>query len=144
MDLNELRKLVNEACGVADSHSGAKMARTDLVTIAKDAQELVNMFGDDSELPDWVESKLTKAADYLNSVKKYIGGEIVRQQGGLMEDKTQNSKQQIIEEIARAGLEAMMNANDFALEKLIPNTKQRAAFTNDVKSAIKKILMKYS
>ena len=102
MKLEELKKLVDEACGDYDSQqhqqpqqgsfggekkaSGGKMARTDLVTIAKDAQELVNMFGDDAELPDWVESKLTKASDYLNSVKKYIGGEIVRQHGGLMEN----------------------------------------------------------
>ena len=102
MNLEKLRELVKEACDACDaqqphSHdkqpgfggeekaSGGRMARTDLVTIAKDAQELVNMFGDDTELPDWVESKLTKAADYLNSVKKYIGGEIVRQHGGLME-----------------------------------------------------------
>ena len=106
MKLEELKKIVNEmcdACDSKDSHShgdssdaktydgeekasGGKMARTDLVTIAKDAQELMNMFGDEAELPDWVESKLTKAADYLNSVKKYVGGEIVRQQGALMEE----------------------------------------------------------
>ena len=106
MKLEELKRLINEACGDYDAQqqqepqqepqhggfsgeekaSGGKMARTDLVTIAKDAQELLNMFGDDAELPDWVESKLTKASDYLNSVKKYIGGEIVRQQTGLMEE----------------------------------------------------------
>ena len=107
MNLDKLRKLVNEVCDACDAGqehqkhdhktgfegeekaSGGRMARTDLVTIAKDAQELVNMFGDDAELPDWVESKLTKAADYLNSVKKYIGGEIVRQQGGLMEEQAE-------------------------------------------------------
>ena len=101
MNLEQLRKLVQEACGDYDAQqqnqkpgfdgeekaSGGKMARTDLVTIAKDAQELLNMFGDDAELPDWVESKLTKASDYLNSVKKYIGGEIVRQQSGMMEEQ---------------------------------------------------------
>lgn len=102
MDLEKLRKLVNEMCDASDTPapnsgeqqpqhkgqeepSGSKMARTDLVTIAKESQELVNMFGDEAELPDWVESKLTKAADYISSVKRYIGGEIVRQQGGLME-----------------------------------------------------------
>jgi len=106
MNLEKLRELVKEVCDACDaqqphSHdkqpgfggeekaSGGRMARTDLVTIAKDAQELVNMFGDDAELPDWVESKLTKAADYLNSVKKYIGGEIVRQHGGLTEEQTE-------------------------------------------------------
>ena len=102
MNLEALKKLVNEVCGEAmpqqggysgkEKPSGGKMARTDLVTIAKDAQELVNMFGDESELPDWVESKLTKAADYLNSVKKYIGGEIVRSSGSLMEDDNTKSE----------------------------------------------------
>lgn len=105
MNLENLRKLVNEVCDTCDAGephqhehpqqqqqhqgkeepSGGKMARTDLVTIAKDAQELVNMFGDDAELDDWVEAKITKAADYINSVKKHLGGEIVRQHGGLME-----------------------------------------------------------
>ena len=114
MNLEQLRRLVNESCGDHDAQqapqqaptpqqqgnfsgeekaSGGKMARTDLVTIAKDAQELVNMFGDDAELPDWVESKLTKASDYLNSVKKYIGGEIVRQQSGLMEGQIEEQRE---------------------------------------------------
>ncbi len=100
MNLEKLRDLVNEMCDACDAKEKhtrhdqnpkqGKMARTDLVTIAKDAHELINMFGDDADLPEWVESKITKAADYLNSVRKYIGGEIVRQQGGLMEDKVNN------------------------------------------------------
>lgn len=95
MDLEKLKKLVNEMCDACDasgdkpdakdSPKQAKMARTDLVTIARDAQELVNMFSDETDLPEWVESKITKAADYLNSVRKYIGGEIIRQQDNLME-----------------------------------------------------------
>ena len=113
MKLEELKQLVEKMCDVCDrpephSHSdknysgeqkasGGKMARTDLVTIAKDAQELLNMFGDDAELPDWVESKLTKEADYLNSVKKYIGGEIVRQQSGLMEEGSAEEQREVRE-----------------------------------------------
>ena len=74
MDLEKLKKLVNEMCDACaasgdkpdakDSPKQAKMARTDLVTIARDAQELVNMFSDETDLPEWVESKITKAADY--------------------------------------------------------------------------------
>ena len=94
MNLEKLREIVREACAdhvKMDQNnetepSGAKMARTDLVSIAKDAHELVNMFGDDAKLDPWVEAKITKAADYLNSIKKHLGGEIVRQHGGLMED----------------------------------------------------------
>ena len=98
MDLEKLKKLVNEMCDACaasgdkpdakDSPKQAKMARTDLVTIARDAQELVNMFSDETDLPEWVESEITKAADYLNSVRKYIGGEIIRQQDNLMETKS--------------------------------------------------------
>ena len=123
MKLDELKKLVNEVCGdhspQQDNYtgdkkaSGGKMARTDLVTIAKDAQELMNMFGDDAELPDWVESKLTKAADYLNSVKKYIGGEIVRQQGGLMENTNLKTKQEEqMRALASAATSAMNRLED--------------------------------
>ena len=87
MNLKELRELVLETCGCDGGHmekpevpdqTQGKMARTDLIAIARDAEELVNMFGDDSDLPEWVESNITKAADYLNSVKKHLGGEIVR------------------------------------------------------------------
>ncbi len=129
MNLEQLKKLVNEACGDHDAQqtpkqsqqgsysgeqksSGGKMARTDLVTIAKDAQELVNMFGDDAELPDWVESKLTKASDYINSVKKYIGGEIVRQQGGLMEGVDRQDAMHRAHLVASAATSAMKRVED--------------------------------
>jgi len=106
MNIKELRNLVAEACNAcaakeespcdmgigpqaADGkpkHPG-KMARTNLMTLARDTQELLNMFGDETELDDWIESKITKAADYLAAVKKHIGGEIVRSSGNLMEEK---------------------------------------------------------
>tara|TARA_Y100000592_G_scaffold16485_1_gene24520 strand:+ start:9096 stop:9422 length:327 start_codon:yes stop_codon:yes gene_type:complete len=100
MDINELKKLVFEACAdhspcdmgvgpqAADGKqkSPGKMARTNLMAISRDVQELLNMFGDETDLDDWIESKITKASDYLATVKKYIGGEIVRSSGHLMED----------------------------------------------------------
>tara|TARA_B100000963_G_C22615703_1_gene667210 strand:- start:240 stop:1010 length:771 start_codon:yes stop_codon:yes gene_type:complete len=118
MNLDKLRELVYEACDACDAQhdkhgqSGkqGKMARTDLVSLAKDAQELVNMFGDDADLPEWVESKITKASDYINTVRKYIGGEIVRQQGGLMENKNAIKlarKKQNIEKINQIMLNKM-------------------------------------
>ena len=90
MNLEELRKLVKEACGDHElpqpvlpgpeaQHGKAKMARTDLITIGRDVQELLNMFGDEADLPEEVEAKIVKAADYINSVRKYLGGEVVRQ-----------------------------------------------------------------
>jgi hypothetical protein len=125
MKLEELKKFVDEACGDYNPQqpqqgnfsgekkaSGGKMARTDLVTIARDAQELLNMFGDDAELPDWVESKLTKASDYLNTVRKYIGGEIVRQQGSLMENINRQQTENKAMLIASAATSAMRRLED--------------------------------
>ena len=100
MKIEELKKMVMEACAehspcdmgvgpqAADGKkkSPGKMARTNLMSISRDVQELLNMFGDETDLDDWIESKITKASDYLATVKKYIGGEIVRSSGGLMED----------------------------------------------------------
>lgn len=139
MNLDKLRKLVNEACDQLDQESekasGSKMARTDLVTIAKDAQELVNMFGDDAELPDWVESKLTKASDYLNSVKKYIGGEIVRQHGGLMEEKEElNEDYQTQQRIADAATNAIDRTEEF--KRLIPGPRTQMEFLNLIHGTI--------
>tara|TARA_Y100001937_G_scaffold128850_1_gene209031 strand:+ start:10706 stop:11383 length:678 start_codon:yes stop_codon:yes gene_type:complete len=128
MNLEKLRDLVNEMCDACDAKEKharhdqnpkqGKMARTDLVTIAKDAHELMNMFGDDADLPEWVESKITKAADYLNSVRKYIGGEIVRQQNGLMEDKVNNHIffRDIFEYQLREGEERYMYIDDAIYE----------------------------
>lgn len=50
-----------------DDHEGS-MAKADLLAIHKQAGELYNMLGENEELEGWVQSKITKAADYINSV----------------------------------------------------------------------------
>ncbi len=49
-----------------------RMAKSQLYRAAKYAQEIMNNIGDDDELEGWVQSKITKAADYLGSVKHYL------------------------------------------------------------------------
>lgn len=50
-----------------DDHEG-RMAKADLLSIHKKTGELYNMIGEDEELEGWVQAKITKAADYINSV----------------------------------------------------------------------------
>ena len=160
MNLEKLKELVQEACDACDAQqkpgfggeekaSGGRMARTDLVTIAKDAQELVNMFGDDAELPDWVESKLTKASDYLNSVKKYIGGEIVRQHGGLMEEGLSSLKMKQEEQmhaLASAATSGMARLKDPAgvhptvLDYFFENKEDKMGFLDEFHTEIQREL----
>ena len=48
------------------------MAKYDAKEIAQDAIDVFKMIDKDDDLPEWLEAKITKAADYMNSVKDYL------------------------------------------------------------------------
>jgi hypothetical protein len=48
------------------------MAKDDLQSLAMAAKELHGILGDDENLPEWVQSKITKALDYINSSNQYM------------------------------------------------------------------------
>ena len=48
------------------------MAKRQLADIAQYSQELSQMLADETQLEAWVQSKLTKAADYIKTVKHYV------------------------------------------------------------------------
>jgi len=48
------------------------MAKTQLKGILTDAEHMIKMFSDDQNLPEWVQNKITKAADYLNTAHRYM------------------------------------------------------------------------
>jgi hypothetical protein len=59
-----------------DKHKGeGSMARNQLARTGEIAHMLEKMIGDDTNLEEWVESKITKAQDYLSSVLNYLSGE---------------------------------------------------------------------
>lgn len=74
-DVNEIFETLDEALDWIDKgeydYEGA-MARTQLQTICRNAKELVDMLKDDENMPEWVQSKITKAEDYLDSVTNYL------------------------------------------------------------------------
>jgi hypothetical protein len=51
------------------------MAKTQLRTIIDAAKELHDMLGKDDNLPEWVQNKITKATDYIDSARDYIKSE---------------------------------------------------------------------
>lgn len=56
-----------------DSQAGESvMAKGTLHMAVKSAQEIDAVLGDDVDLPEWLEAKLTKAADYLGIVSDYL------------------------------------------------------------------------
>jgi hypothetical protein len=53
-------------------HSESRMARADLYRAAKNAMKLFELVHTGQELEGWVQAKITKAADYLDSVYHYM------------------------------------------------------------------------
>lgn len=52
-----------------------EMAKKQLTTLADAAQELMGMLSDNQNLPEWVQSKITKATDYLDTARDYMKSE---------------------------------------------------------------------
>jgi hypothetical protein len=71
-------KQLNECgCGCGGARGGCQkpegsMAKRDAMECAEDAQAVANMIQDADNLPEWLESKITLAADYMNRVKDYL------------------------------------------------------------------------
>jgi len=51
-----------------------RMAQGQLRRIAELAEQVASKFDENSNLEEWVESKITKAEDYLSSVLNYMEG----------------------------------------------------------------------
>jgi ElaB/YqjD/DUF883 family membrane-anchored ribosome-binding protein len=80
-NFRELKNLVETAEVVMNSPPSkvegdyeGEMARGELEYTIKNAQEILDSLKDGDELEAWVQSKITKAADYISTVKDYMAG----------------------------------------------------------------------
>ena len=76
MDLVAAAKEDEEVRDLDHSDDEGSMARSQLRRSAKYSQKLEHMIRESDDLPEWVESKITKASDYLGSVYHYLDYEI--------------------------------------------------------------------
>ena len=77
-----LLEIIHEECGMSsmappelpngEIDQEGRMAKRQLSDIAEYAAELEQMLSDETQLEAWVQSKLTKAADYIKTVKHYV------------------------------------------------------------------------
>ena len=77
-----LLEIIQEECGMSNPtyemnpkggiDREGRMAKRQLADIAEYAAELEQMLSDETQLEAWVQSKLTKAADYIKTVKHYV------------------------------------------------------------------------
>lgn len=80
-----LMEIIQEECGMmmtpetgyemtpdGEIDEEGRMAKRQLSDISEYAQELSQMLNDETQLEAWVQAKLTKAADYIKTVKHYV------------------------------------------------------------------------
>jgi hypothetical protein len=75
----QLRQIIKEELTMVipktDKQSGeGSMARGQLSRTGQIAAMLLQMIHDDTDLPEWVESKITLSQDYLSTVLDYLKG----------------------------------------------------------------------
>ena len=71
----------------AHNNEEARMHRTTLAHLLADVKVLLDLIEDQDDLPEWLETKITKAGDYMSSAARYIAGNVAREQGQLEEKK---------------------------------------------------------
>jgi hypothetical protein len=76
------RALRNEAIGAKDKQDEGEygyegdMAMSQLRTIIRNCQEMMKVLDKETDMPEWVQSKITLATDYLQTANDYLMSEL--------------------------------------------------------------------
>ena len=70
-----MNESIEEQKDDAEYNDEGGMAISQLKTAKSAVEELMSIIKDDDNLPEWVQSKLTKAVDYMDSVRDYMSSE---------------------------------------------------------------------
>ena len=68
-------KRQNEAKDPNEYDNEGEMAKTQLKTIMRNAEEMMELLDDEENMPEWVQNKITKASDYMTSAYNYMASE---------------------------------------------------------------------
>jgi len=66
---------IREAQDAREYDYEGDMARSDLRSIINNAQEVHDMLEENTNLPEWVQSKITLSEDYMSTVRNYLTAE---------------------------------------------------------------------
>jgi hypothetical protein len=83
---------IKEAKDAGEYDYEGQMARTQLQTTLRNCEDLIGMIKDDDNMPEWVQSKITLAQDYITTVRDYLQSK--EELGEELSDLTRNAKQE--------------------------------------------------
>ena len=82
----KLGEAIKDKFDIGEYDQEGDMAKSDLRSIIANAKRVHDMLEDDDNLPEWVQSKITKAEDYMSTVANYMEAEmneeVVQESGG--------------------------------------------------------------
>lgn len=124
-----------------DDDQEGRMHRSSLFKMAKYSVELLDMIQDEDDLPEWVESKITKAADYLGVVKHYLEADDAREMGALEESAFHRAKEEAIYNLAQQAVINIVKTKEFGS---LVQKQNRQMFIEDSIDAISRLLKSFS
>jgi hypothetical protein len=160
---DKLDKLANKEQGVAEAKDPREydyegdMAKTQLRSIIANSQAVHDMLKDTTNISEWVQSKITKAEDYISTVADYMTAEMNEQYVGSADSKDMQKAVDKARMIAKSSMlkgiygdnyqdkqdpdhdesDVKVSPNDkggySASLKLTPKAKPQAAATNEAK-----------
>ena len=71
-----MQEKVKDKFDIGEYDQEGDMAKSDLRSIIANAQKMHDMIDDADNLPEWVQSKITKAEDYISTVANYMNSEM--------------------------------------------------------------------
>lgn len=82
-ELHEETGQIDEAKDEGEYGYEGDMAITQLKTIVRHSQHLIDMLKPDTDLPEWVQAKITKAEDYISTSHDYLMSEMTEENGNF-------------------------------------------------------------
>jgi hypothetical protein len=114
------------------------MAKSDLRSIIANAKRLHDMIGDADNLPEWVQSKITVAEDYISTVANYMTAEMneeTEQLEELSSDLLGRYKKAAGQQASEADKAGDVKKGDKRFSGIVKATKKQ--FDNDMKKESK-------
>ena len=107
---SQLKKIIQEELEKVDEgdYGEGSMARSQLGRTAELAVMIQNMIAAETNLEEWVESKITKAQDYLSSVLNYMRGESLSEEA--MSKKQIKKRDKVAKSISTKDLESLLES----------------------------------
>ena len=89
-DYHPIKEAIKDKFDIGEYDQEGDMAKSDLRSIMANAKRVHDMLEDNDNLPEWVQSKITKAEDYMSTVANYMTSEMSEETDaiGLVKPKT--------------------------------------------------------